>query len=231
MLQFNPARKGVSLLMVCLWGALLILASCRSHVPTARETPALPPPPPPAQEAVPPPEKVETEPVNEIPPLEPRRPAALRRPSLLPPLPITPLEDWLIVVQKGKRKLLVYRDCRLVKTFPVDLGDNPKGPKLYQGDMRTPEGLYRVIEKKDRGHTKYHLALLLDYPNERDRRRYEAALKAGQVPNGNGIGSLIEIHGEGRGEDWTQGCIALYNHHMGELFKNVPLGTPVWIDP
>ena len=53
-----------------------------------------------------------------------------------------------MVVKKGKRKLHLYRDCRLVKTFPIDLGENPKGPKLYQGDMRTPEGLYRVIEKK-----------------------------------------------------------------------------------
>lgn len=211
-------------------GILLISISCRSHVPAARvPDPPLPPPPP--QEVILPPERFEAGPVEEIPPLEPRRPAAIKKPSLLPPPPITLLEDWLIVVKKGKRKLLLYRDCRLFKTFPIDLGDNPQGPKLYQGDRRTPEGLYRIIDKKDRGQTKYYLALLLDYPNDRDRVRYELALKLGKVPNGLGIGSLIEIHGEGRGEDWTEGCIALYNQHMSDLFQKVPLGTPVWIDP
>ena len=88
-----------------------------------------------------------------------------------------------MVVKKGKRKLHLYRDCRLVKTFPIDLGENPKGPKLYQGDMRTPEGLYRVIEKKDRGQTKYYLALLLDYPNDQDRARHELAVKKGKIPS------------------------------------------------
>ena len=55
--------------------------------------------------------------------------------------------------------------------------------------------------------------------------------RKGKFPREVGIGGLIEIHGEGRGADWTQGCVALYNHHMTELFKNIPPGTPVWIDP
>lgn len=228
----NRIRNGAGLATWFLGGILLVLVSCRSHIPAVPQAyPPTPPPPPPPKEAAVPPEKKVSLPVEEIPPLEPRRPAALKKPPLLPPLPIAPQEDWLIVVKKGKRRLLLYHDCELFKTFPIDLGDNPKGPKIHQGDMRTPEGLYRIVEKKDRGRTKYHLALLLNYPNERDRLRFEKALREGKVPNGQGIGGLIEIHGEGRGEDWTQGCIALHNQHMGDLFKNVPLGTPVWIDP
>jgi murein L,D-transpeptidase YafK len=206
------------------------LFSCRSFLPTEKVA-SLPPPPLkqelPSSLAVP----AEAAPAEDIPPLEPRKPAAVRVPTLLPPPPITASEEWLIVVKKGKRKLHLYRDCRLVKTFPIDLGENPKGPKLYQGDMRTPEGLYRVIEKKDRGQTKYYMALLLDYPNDQDRARHDLAVKKGKIPSEAGIGGAIEIHGEGRGEDWTHGCVALYNQHMTELFKNVSPGTPVWIDP
>jgi murein L,D-transpeptidase YafK len=208
---------------------LSLLFACRSYVPTERVVYS---PPPLSQEQPPPAVAVpEALPAGDIPPLEPRKPAALKKPSLIPPPSITFSEDWLVVVKKGKRKLHLYRDCRLVKTFPIDLGENPKGPKLHQGDMRTPEGLYRVVEKKDRGQTKYYLALLLDYPNDQDRARFEAAVRKGKISPVTGIGSLIEIHGEGRGEDWTQGCVALYNHHMTELFNQIPQGTPVWIDP
>jgi hypothetical protein len=209
----------------------VLLFSCRSRLPVERE--ALIPPPPVKQELPSPPlaDLGETGPAEDIPPLELRKPAGFKKPSLIPPPPITLSEEWLVVVKKGKRKLHLYRDCRLVKTFPIDLGENPKGAKLHQGDLRTPEGLYRVVEKKDRGQTKYYLALLLDYPNDQDRARYEQAVRKGKIPAEAGIGGLIEIHGEGRGADWTEGCVALYNHHMTELFNNIPQGTPVMIDP
>ena len=207
-----------------------VLFACRSYIPP--EKVAYLPPSPLKQELPAPPAGLpETGISEDIPPLDFRKPAGLKKPSLLPPPPITLSEEWLVVVKKGKRKLHLYRDCRLVKTFPIDLGENPKGPKLCQGDMRTPEGLYRVVEKKDRGQTKYYLALLLDYPNDQDRARYEGAVRKGTVSSAAGIGGLIEIHGEGRGEDWTEGCVALYNHHMTELFSHIPEGTPVWIDP
>ena len=204
------------------------LFSCRSFLPA--EKVAYSPAPPLKQELPASPTVLrEAALAEDIPPLEPRKPAAVRKPSLLPPITLS--EEWLIVVKKGKRRLQLYRDCRLVKTFPIDLGENPQGPKLYQGDMRTPEGLYRVIEKKDRGQTKYYLALLLDYPNDQDRARHESAVRKGKIPFEAGVGGSIEIHGEGRGEDWTHGCVALYNQDMTELFKNISPGTPVWIDP
>ena len=140
------------------WRFFLSLRCCLPVVPTSllKRSPLCPSPP--LQQQLPSSPAVLTEapPAEDIPPLEPRKPADPKKPSLIPPPPITLSEEWLVVVKKGKRKLHLYRDCRLVKTFPIDLGENPKGPKLYQGDMRTPEGLYRVIEKKDRGQTKFY---------------------------------------------------------------------------
>jgi lipoprotein-anchoring transpeptidase ErfK/SrfK len=161
--------------------------------------------------------------------------------DLPPPVPIAPPmkdevkipppEAWKIVVSKTQHKLFLYQQGELLKMYPVDLGKNPKGPKVHQGDMKTPEGEYRVVEKRDRGQTQFYLAFLLNYPNEADRQRYETAVKSGWVRNDVGIGSLIEIHGEGMGWDWTKGCIALKNSHMQELFNQIPVGTPVWIEP
>jgi lipoprotein-anchoring transpeptidase ErfK/SrfK len=161
--------------------------------------------------------------------------------SILPPLPLSPEgketinlpppELWRIVVKKNERKLLLYQKGELLHTYPIDLGEKPWGPKIHQGDMRTPEGDYRIIEKKDRGQTKYYLAFLLNYPNETDRLRYEKAVKEGRFPKDTGIGGLIEIHGYGKGMDWTQGCIALKNDHIRELFSQIPVGTPVKIEP
>ncbi|MBA4392544.1 MAG: hypothetical protein C0407_03225 [Desulfobacca sp.] len=154
---------------------------------------------------------------------------------ILPPLkeeikPLPP-ELWKIVVKKNQRKLFLYQQGELLQIYPVDLGENPKGPKIYQGDMRTPEGEYRIVEKKDRGQTRFHLAFLLNYPNEADRIRYERAVQNGRLPKDKGIGGLIEIHGEGVGIDWTKGCIALHNRHMQELFSQIPVGTSVRIEP
>jgi lipoprotein-anchoring transpeptidase ErfK/SrfK len=156
--------------------------------------------------------------------------------AVLPPLIIKekkfpPPEPWKIVVKKNQRKLFLYQQGELLKTYPVDLGKSPKGPKICQGDMRTPEGEYKIIAKKDQGQTNFSQALLLNYPNELDRRRYELAVENGLLPRETGIGGMIEIHGEGIGFDWTKGCIALLNPYMKELFNQVPVGTTVEIDP
>ena len=160
---------------------------------------------------------------------------------VLPPIPFPfeeveefkapPPPSWKIVVKKNERKLFLYQKGDLRQIYPIDLGENPEGPKIHQGDMKTPEGDYRIIGKKDRGKTKYYLAFLLNYPNETDRLRFERAVKEGRVSKEKGIGGLIEIHGFGKGMDWTQGCIALYNGHMEELFNQIPVGTPVKIEP
>jgi L,D-peptidoglycan transpeptidase YkuD (ErfK/YbiS/YcfS/YnhG family) len=134
------------------------------------------------------------------------------------------------VVIKEKHLLQVYKAGRLVRATPVDLGANSINQKSHAGDRTTPEGLYRITKKKGRGQSKYGLALLLDYPNAEDKRRFAAAKARGELTKRTGIGGLIEIHGEGgRGVDWTDGCIAPDNRDMEILFREAGVGTMVAI--
>lgn len=134
------------------------------------------------------------------------------------------------VVVKERHVLQVYRGGRMARSIPVDLGANAINQKLHAGDRTTPEGLYRVTQKKGYGQSKYGMALLLNYPNDEDRRRFEAAKRRGELTSRTRIGGLIEIHGEGgRGVDWTDGCIAPDNHDMEALFREASVGTMVAI--
>ncbi len=134
-----------------------------------------------------------------------------------------------LVVDKTAYTLLVYLDGTLVRSFPVELGFDPVEPKSRQGDGRTPEGRYTVVWRRGAGATRFHRALLLDYPNRRDRR-------AGRT------GGDIEIHGKGSGArpgeggvNWTLGCIALSDRDVEALFalgagaRKIGKGTPVTI--
>jgi hypothetical protein len=135
-----------------------------------------------------------------------------------------------LVVDKLARRLEVYSGGRPVATFAIELGANGLAQKVHAGDRATPEGRYRVTVVKSGAHTQYHRALLLDYPNDSDRRRHREAVAAGRVPEGAGAGSLIEIHGDGgRGQDWTDGCVALTNADMDRLVAHARVGTPVTI--
>jgi hypothetical protein len=135
-----------------------------------------------------------------------------------------------IIVDKLRRRLILYQGGRQRAVFSAELGGNGLERKLHTGDRATPEGRYRITVKKSGGATKYHLALLIDYPNAADLQRYRAAESGGAVPRGTGAGSLIEIHGHGgTGRDWTDGCVALSNEAMDRLFPQVRVGTPVTI--
>jgi diadenosine tetraphosphate (Ap4A) HIT family hydrolase len=135
-----------------------------------------------------------------------------------------------IVVDKLRHRLVLYEGGRERAVFNAELGGNGLERKLHTGDRATPEGRYKVTVKKSGGATKYHLALLIDYPNAADLRRYRAAEASGEVRRGTGAGSLIEIHGQGgSGRDWTDGCVALSNEDMEKLFPLVRVGTPVTI--
>jgi len=135
-----------------------------------------------------------------------------------------------VVVQKDKHELTVYAHGKPVKTYRVELGFNSIGNKWRAGDSATPEGRYHITAKKPAGQSGYHMALLLDYPNAEDRRRFEAARHTGRLPRNASLGSLIEIHGEGgRGKDWTKGCVALANGDIDDLFGRIGVGTPVTI--
>ncbi len=138
--------------------------------------------------------------------------------------------ETALIIDKLARKLHVYRAGRRVATYAADLGAKGLKQKLHSGDQATPEGRYIVSEVRGPKRTNFYKALLLDYPNREDRARYEWGKRTGLVPRRTGIGSLIEIHGDGgQGKDWTDGCVALRNSDMDRVFDQARVGTPVTI--
>jgi len=146
------------------------------------------------------------------------------------PLPHDAVADR-IVVEKSARRLTLFQNGRVLKTYSVALGRAPVGPKEYEGDQRTPEGNYTIdFHKPD---SDYHLALHISYPEQRDIDR--AAVQ------GLSAGSDIMIHGlpNGRGwigrfhrrSDWTAGCMAVANFEIEEIYRAVPDGTPIELRP
>lgn len=158
--------------------------------------------------------------------------------------PLWAVTDPHLYVYKNERRLLVVDNKVLVRDYRVGLGPNPRGDKVLRGDGRTPEGDYYVCVKNP--DSKYYKSLGLNYPLP---RHAEEALSAGSItwedysrimraheiktlpPSNTSIGGAIFIHGGGSQEDWTQGCIALGNKEMEELFEAIPVGTPVKILP
>ncbi|MEM9673874.1 MAG: L,D-transpeptidase family protein [Bacteroidota bacterium] len=136
-----------------------------------------------------------------------------------------------IVVEKSRRRMYVYSGDSLLKTYLIALGFNPVGHKEVEGDGKTPEGLYHIDSKNP--NSAYHLNLGISYPNEQDRIHAEAI---GQSPGGdikihglkNGVGFIGSAH---RQTDWTAGCVAVTNEEMEELYRSVPIGTPIEIKP
>ncbi|MCT4655772.1 MAG: L,D-transpeptidase [Cohaesibacter sp.] len=138
-----------------------------------------------------------------------------------------------IVVEKAARSLSLYRGGALVKRYSIKLGFAPVGQKAQEGDGKTPEGIYRINRRN--GRSKYHLSLGLDYPLPAQRR---AAKAKGINPGGD-----IFIHGQPNQlkniplapsrlpHDWTDGCVALSNDEIEEIWKLTPIGTKVEILP
>jgi HEPN domain-containing protein len=136
----------------------------------------------------------------------------------------------VIIINKIGREIMVYQKGMLMHVFRIELGSNWIGDKRLKGDKATPEGYYTVIQKKQHPQTKFYKALLLDYPNSDDERRFRQAKKTGDLPGTAEIGGFIEIHGEGgRGHNWTDGCIALENSDMDILYRLIGTGTRVTI--
>lgn len=140
----------------------------------------------------------------------------------------------LVVVDKRRRRLHLYLRDRVLRSYRIALGQNPVGHKRAQGDGKTPEGLYRIDLKKPE--SRFGHALRVSYPNDRDR---SSAARAGHAPGGE-----IYIHGQPieatqfaffrlkfAREDWTDGCIAVTNAEMAEIYRSVREGTPILIRP
>jgi murein L,D-transpeptidase YafK len=136
-----------------------------------------------------------------------------------------------IVVLKKDRTLQLFHADKMLRSYKVSLGGEPRGPKTCQGDHRTPEGQY-TVDARNAG-SKFHRSLHISYPNADDRRR---AASAHCSPGGdimihglpNGYGSIGAAH---RLKDWTDGCVAVTDQEIEEIWKLVPNGTPVDIRP
>lgn len=133
-----------------------------------------------------------------------------------------------IVVSKADRVLTVYKSGRKILTYPIRLGSRGIRAKQHYGDGATPEGEYRIQRKRGPGQTPYFRALILDYPNADDRRRFEAAQQAGLIPQNRQMPGLIQLHGMAQGiTDQPYGSIVLDNPQIAVLFDQVAVGTPV----
>jgi len=141
-------------------------------------------------------------------------------------------QSTAIVVSKAERVLTLYKNGHKMLSYPIRLGFNGIREKQYQGDGATPEGRYRVTVRREEGQTQYYRALVIDYPNAEDRRRFKLAKMAGRIPSVKSIGGQIEIHGANNENELmaqTLGCILLDNPRMVALYERVELGTPVTI--
>ncbi len=136
-----------------------------------------------------------------------------------------------VLVRKKERKLYLLAGDEVIRSYRVGLGDNPAGHKLYEGDQRTPEGEYTLDWRNP--YSDFYKSIHISYPNENDR---ELASAWGLDPGGS-----IMIHGLPNnvgdmgfaylGLDWTDGCIAVSNEEMNEIWNLVADGTPIRILP
>lgn len=136
-----------------------------------------------------------------------------------------------VLVRKSERRLYLLAGEEVVRSYRISLGDNPEGHKLHEGDERTPEGDY-ILDWRN-PHSDFYKSIHISYPSAKDRELAEAW---GLDP-----GSNIMIHGlpndagelafAYEGLDWTDGCIAVSNEAMDEIWQLVPDGTPIRILP
>jgi murein L,D-transpeptidase YafK len=136
-----------------------------------------------------------------------------------------------VVVHKAERKLFLYRGAQMLGSYHIALGLNPTGPKEHERDYRTPEGRYYLSRRNTR--SDYFLAIQVSYPNKQDERN---ARRRGWAPGGS-----IMIHGLPNTPkhsalyyeqtDWTDGCIALSNSDMVEVWMRTEDSIPIEIYP
>ena len=141
-----------------------------------------------------------------------------------------PQVDRILVI-KSAHIMRLYNHEKVIKEYRIALGGQPVGAKQKEGDHKTPEGLYTIDSKNS--HSQFHLSLHISYPSQQDRER---ARRLGVSPGGD-----IMIHGlppayaylgaMHRAYDWTDGCIAVTNAEIEEIWNLVSVGTKVEIKP
>ncbi len=146
------------------------------------------------------------------------------------PVPGEQKADQIVVV-KSSHTMMLIANGRILKTYKISLGRGPSGPKEREGDNKTPEGDYVIDQKNEK--SRFHLALHISYPNAVDRDR---ARNAGAAPGGaimiHGLPNVLGWLGPFQHYvDWTEGCIAVSNSQIEEIWRLVPVGTRIEIRP
>ena len=128
-----------------------------------------------------------------------------------------------IVVQKGRRKMFVMNETKILESYDFELGFAPVSHKEIEGDGKTPEGAYYIDRKNP--NSAFYLSIGISYPNAADRAK---AKEMGKPPGGD-----IFIHGTPRkfqnDPDWTWGCIAVTDREMEDIYAMVNIGTPIFL--
>ena len=140
-----------------------------------------------------------------------------------------------IVVSKSHYRVAVYYQNRLIRSYKAVFGPNPMMNKCMEGDRCTPEGGFKITSKN--GASKYNKFMLLSYPNDSAYIRFNKLKADGKIPATARIGGDIGIHGIWKGGDdmiemgigWTDGCVAIKNKDIEELYSLVGVGTKVTI--
>jgi len=136
-----------------------------------------------------------------------------------------------IVVEKARRTLTLFSGGYAVRTYHVALGKQPAGDKVQRGDGRTPEGVFRVDYKNSQ--SKYHMALHISYPDAAHIQRARAlGVSTGGDIMIHGLPPAFKDYGAAHREfDWTEGCIAVTDEEIEEIWRAVPQGAPIQIKP
>ncbi|HEY0356298.1 MAG TPA: L,D-transpeptidase [Flavisolibacter sp.] len=149
--------------------------------------------------------------------------------------PTKPVGAIQIIVDKSSYELYVYDSQGWFATYPVVFGNSSLDDKRMEGDKNTPEGTFKIVNK--RIHDKWKRYMGLDYPTSESLAKFNARKKRGEIPSHASPGGGIGIHGTWPNEDyqidrfknWTNGCIALKNEDVSDLYSYIPIGTPITI--
>lgn len=174
-----------------------------------------------------------------VPPANKKKKMAMKTPANLHYKKITPSIEtsYYIIIDKSDYELKVYDEEGWYATYPIVFGSKDLGDKWREGDKKTPDGHFKVIQKKI--HPKWSYELLLDYPTPESVQRFNIRKQKGLLPKNARIGNGIAIHATRPEEEWTvdnfynwtDGCVSVKYTEMKDLFSFIPVGTPVTIQP
>lgn len=146
-----------------------------------------------------------------------------------------PTGSVYIIVDKSDYELQIYDEIGWYATYPVVFGTKSLEDKMVEGDRKTPEGTFRILDK--RPHQKWHKIMMLDYPTQESWEKFNDRKAHGVIAKSAKIGGGIAIHGTWPNDNlvvddytnWTQGCVSLRNSDIDEIFQFTPSGTKVII--